>query len=334
MRVRALPFTATALTTSAALLLTACGGGDSTDDEKRPQKPAAANATARAGVVDRAEANRIVDHYEKVNNAANKARNAKLLSTVEGGNLLERSSAAYEQFATMSAKDQKAYVKPFFYKERTFFIPAKGEADWFMFTGRSTDTPEARRSLHVFDKTKDGWRMTVSVAAGTTLPKIATGADGLATPVAATARTGAHAPAGIPDAYEDLWATGGRKDGKILADNKVTREAKDGYRGRNDGWDPRQARRYFLRSEPKHRDTYALKTADGGTLAVVPLAHQQISRVLHGGLQITPDAEGKIYDPRPRAIVIDDFHGQALTHLPPTGKPRVLAARYEFVDSH
>ncbi|MEU6680307.1 hypothetical protein [Streptomyces sp. NPDC046925] len=277
MRVRALPLTATVLTATAALLLTACGNGDTPDDAKRTKKPAAADATARAaGVVDRAEAHRIVDHYEKVSNAANKARNARLLSTVEGGNLLERSSAAYEQFETLSAKDQKAYVEPFFYKERTFFIPAKGKADWFTFTGRSTDTPEARRSLHVFDKTEDGWRMTVSVAAGTTLPKIATDADGLATPVAATAGAGAHTTADIPDAYEDLWTTGGKKEGRILADNKVTREAKDGYRDRNDGWDPRQARRYFLRSEPKHRDTYALKTADGGTLAVVPLAPDQL----------------------------------------------------------
>lgn len=42
--------------------------------------------------------------------------------------------------------------------------------------------------------------MTVSLAAGTNLPKLATDADGLAVPVAAAARTGAHAPADVPGA--------------------------------------------------------------------------------------------------------------------------------------
>ncbi|WP_190085384.1 hypothetical protein [Streptomyces longisporoflavus] len=334
MHVRSLPLTATALTATAALLLAACSGADSTDDTKNARPAPSDGAAGATGVVSRAGAHRIVDRYEKVNNAANKTRNARLLATVEGGNLLERSSAAYEQFETLSAKEQKAYVKPFFYQERRFLIPARGEADWFMFIGRSNNSTGAGRSVHVFDKSRDGWRMTVSVPAGTDFPKIATGADGLATPVAATARTGPHTPADIPDAYEDLWSTGGRKEGRILADNKVAREAREGYRDRNDGWDPRQAGRFFLRSEPEHRDTYALKTAEGGALAVVPLAHQQVSRVLSGGLEITPDAEGKIYDPRPRPVVIDDFHGQALAHLPATGKPRVLSARYEFVDSH
>lgn len=332
MHRRVLPLTATALTATAALLLAACGDRKDIVDPNHPARATAGSVKAH-GVVSLAEANRIVDHYEDVNNRANKRQDAKLLATVEDGNLLERSTAGYEQLRTLSTKDQRDYVKSFAFKERKFYIPARG--DWFMFIGTSTETADARPSVHVFDKSSGNWRMTVSVDVRTTMPRIATDTNGLVTPATVTAHTGAHAPEDIPDAYEDLWATGGRREGRILANNALVKEAKEAFHVRNEDWsDARRGNRYFPRTNPKHNDAYALKTANGGTLAVVPIAHQQITRVNNPSLKITPDAKEKIYDPRPRTLIIDDFHGQALTHLHPAGKPRIISVQYEMVDSH
>lgn len=186
-------------------------------------------------------------------------------------------------------------------------------------------------------RTVTRWRLRVALplqAAGP-LPRIATTRSRLATEVDATSGSGGPRPRpyDVQRAYEDLWQTGGTDEARLLAPNAVTKEARSTYRHRDDELGAEGARRHFVPVSPRHRDSYALRTADGGVLAVVPLAHEQRLRVTRPDYQITPSDEEAVYDPAPRSTVISTFHGQALAHLPRQGRPTVLSAKYALVDS-
>ncbi|MBO8199130.1 hypothetical protein JW613_12545 [Streptomyces smyrnaeus] len=206
-------------------------------------------------------------------------------------------------------------------------------------TGEGEARAEGRRRTNGAreGRTVTRWRLRVALplqAAGP-LPRIATTRSRLATEVDATAGSGGPRPRpyDVQRAYEDLWQTGGTDEARLLAPNAVTKEARSTYRHRDDELGAEGARRYFVPVSPRHRDSYALRTADGGVLAVVPLAHEQWLRVTRPDYQITPSDEEAVYDPAPRSTVISTFHGQALAHLPRQGRPTVLSAKYALVDS-
>ncbi|MET9858540.1 hypothetical protein ABZY93_04310 [Streptomyces smyrnaeus] len=206
-------------------------------------------------------------------------------------------------------------------------------------TGEGEGRAEGRRRANVAreGRTVTRWRLRVALplqAAGP-LPRIAKTRSRLATEVDATPGSGSPRPRpyDVQRAYEDLWQTGGTDEARLLAPNAVTKEARSTYRHRDDELGAEGARRHFVPVSPRHRDSYALRTADGGVLAVVPLAHEQRLRVTRPDYQITPSDEEAVYDPAPRSTVISTFHGQALAHLPRQGRPAVLSAKYALVDS-
>ncbi|MEU4965804.1 hypothetical protein [Streptomyces smyrnaeus] len=206
-------------------------------------------------------------------------------------------------------------------------------------TGEGEARAEGRRRANGVreGRTMTRWRLRVALplqAAGP-LPRIATTRSRIATEVDATSRSGGPRPRpyDVQRAYEDLWQTGGTDEARLLAPNAVTTEARSTYRHRDEELGAEGARRHFVPVSPRHRDSYALRTADGGALAVVPLAHEQRLRVTRPDYQITPSDEEAVYDPAPRSTVISTFHGQALAHLPRQGRPAVLSAKYALVDS-
>jgi hypothetical protein len=189
-------------------------------------------------------------------------------------------------------------------------------------------------SVLVFVKGDGRWRLRVVLELQTgRLPRIARNAEGVATAVPTAVKRGKLSADDIPAAYEDLWQTGGKKEGTGLAANPVTREARSTYRSRDDALGAQGARKRFVPRAPRYDDSYALRTADGGVLALVPLAHEQRLRVTRPGLQITPSAEEAVYAPAPRTAILTTFHGQALAQLPRRGLPVVLAAKYALVGS-
>ncbi|GAA2603004.1 hypothetical protein [Streptomyces axinellae] len=348
---RCLPAPAMALAVALVLGTAACDRGTegraegsvSGQGARERGTPHAGGRPQARGAVTVARAERLLDRYERLVNKANKARNIALLAQAEAGNALERSRAGYEQYQALSRRERAAATRPFSYRNRIFHIPAG--ADWFLVTATRTPreppgAPEAstasRRPAGVllFANRNGHWRLraALELQAGR-LPRLAEDAEGLARTVSTAATSGELSAEDIPAAYEDLWQTGGKDEAATLAPNPVTREARSTYRDRDDALGAQGAHKRFIPRAPRYGDSYALRTADGGVLALVPLAHEQRLRVTRPGLQLTPSAEEAVYDAAPRTVIVTTFHGQALVRLPPRGAPVMLAAKYALVGS-
>ncbi|MGW5657246.1 hypothetical protein [Streptomyces humi] len=327
---RRLALTAVAITAGASL--TACGG--SPKGSASTPTTSASSTSAPDGVVTTATATKLVDTYEKANNQANKTRNERLLSTVEGGQLHELSKAEYKLWSAWSAKDQKEYGTSFYYRKREYLIPPAGRATWFAVEATSTyDTKY--RALLIFDKVGTAYKMVFSVYVKGKLPKISLDGNGHATPADTSKKVGALAPDELGAAYEDFFETGGRKDAAAFASTESSKESSKIYQDRDDV-NGRWATKSFFAADPTFTKTYALKLADGGTLAVFPTAHtseQLLKPAYRSSFQITPADEEAVYDSQKRVVVTDEFQGQALAELSTTTKPRMLGLRYRMVDS-
>ncbi|MFF3763610.1 hypothetical protein ACFYYR_05915 [Streptomyces sp. NPDC001922] len=310
-----------------AVLASGCNGALSAKRD-RDDKRVSQRKPATAAQVTRADAEKVMDRYERVNNAANKKQDAGLLDTIEAGNLLERDKATYEQFETLSKKDKDAYRQGFAYRKRTYLIPAG--ANWFAVTATPTYSKETQ--LVVFEKKSGTWKMTASVWPKEELPELAKGPGGRAVAVDPGTKSGPLAPNELTNAYEDVFETGGRKGGKVFGPSSTLSGTKKIHRDRGKELGP-GARVTFFETEPAHTETYALKTANGGVLAIAPLSHKIETLVTRPGLEITPSDKEAVYDSRRRPVVITDLHGQGLFHLPARGRPTSLDVTYEIVDS-
>ncbi|WP_367318858.1 hypothetical protein [Streptomyces sp. HUAS ZL42] len=326
-----------ALGMAAAVILTACRSGS---DERAAVgdagKPKASGAPAPTGVVTRQQAAEIVDHYEAVNNKANKVRDKKLLATVEAGQTYEQSQACYEQWKAWSAKDQKEFGKAFFYRDRQYLIPATGTATWFAVKATNSNSTE-QEVLMIFDKFGSTYKMVASLYEGETpLPEVATDSQGLATPVDPAKPVGALAPDQLAFAYEDLLETGGAREGKGLASTPSTEKALHDHNQRLTGNLAPYSILKFYGMEPVHKDVYALRLANGGALAVFPSAYAHV-RMLKpqymSSFHINPTEAEAVYDPAGRDSITNEDQGQGLAELTPTGKPKVIVVQFTMVDS-
>lgn len=322
-------------TLGAALLLTGVTtvtlSGCASDDKTAQDSPASAPRTSAPpqGVVTRAEADKILDHYQEVNNKANKARDASALATVEAAQLYARSKAGYEQYSTRSAKGKKALDDPFYYTKRSFYIPPKG--NWF---AAQAFTTGKNRTFMIFEKsaaTDGSWKKVASLFPQQALPAPKT-QDGLAATADVDTSVGQMAPTGVTDAVEDLFASGGTKEGKSLSQsNKNAKRILTTHKERGDSLGPKATVNFFPIT-PLHRKTYTLTTSSG-VLVIAPLAHKQESLVKTSGLQITPGESEAVYNKTPRSVVVDSFQGETVVHLPLRGKPEIIDYQYAMVDS-
>ena len=333
---RAAGVTAVACLSAAALALSGCtsaGSGDGGGDRK-----ARAEATAEATgepVLTTDAAQQVVDHYVDVNNRANARQDAELLGTVEAGPVHERSTAEYRQFATRSPKEKDEYAGAFRYEDLTFHIPSGG--DWFAATARVAD--DGQRRILVFEKSgggaggKDTWKMTGVVHLDEKVPEIASGSRGAAATAEPDAASGSLTPRQVTAAVADLYATGGKKTGGKLARTKSVQRALKIHRERDRALGKLGVRKTFVPARPEPPRVHALRTSDGGTLPVVPLAHTVRTTATRPGRSVTPSSREAVYDPDPRRTVTDTHVGQAAAYLPPTGRPRVLGTDYAMTDS-
>ncbi|MEU9190816.1 hypothetical protein AB0D14_41235 [Streptomyces sp. NPDC048484] len=204
------------LSVTTAAALTACGAGSEEDAQTNGDAKASASPIP-AGAITAADAEKVVDAYEKANNEANKtqgSRGATLLGTVEAGQVHEQSLADYEQFKTWPKAEQAKYGKPFVYTSREYYIP---DADrWFAV--KATTTGSKSEGLLIFDKVGSRFKMVASVYTEdkTAIPEIAV-QNGLATAVDPSKRVGTLAPNQLGTAFEDLVESGGKKEGQQLA---------------------------------------------------------------------------------------------------------------------
>ncbi|MFH8236915.1 hypothetical protein [Streptomyces sp. NPDC018321] len=325
-----------ALGLTGALVLTACGGAVDKDTD---DAPAGKTDAARQGLLTEQAAGEVVDEYERVNNRANAKRDEKLLGTVETGQVHEQSKADYKQWETWSEEDRKSYASAFRYTDREYLIPAADSGvTWFAVKARSSADQDQEEVLLVFDKAGGSYKMTMTVYADEgPLPEIAVDEQGLVTPADPSAKVGTLAPAQLGEHYEDFFETGGKeKATKTFAATGTSKDAVEVHEEGPDDDVERYATEKYFAADPAHPKVYALRLADGKTLALFPTAHTSelmLKPRYMSGFDITPTEEQSLYDAAKRDVVTDEFQGQALGVLDPKGKPRVIAAEYRLVDS-
>ncbi|WBB61403.1 hypothetical protein O7599_02255 [Streptomyces sp. WMMC500] len=335
----------TAISTAAAglaalLLATACSGGSEDDtggsgDEKARPRPLLSEARARA----------VLENYVETNNAANADLDGEALGEVEGGALYQQSRAQYRQFPTYEKKYQKLYRKPFRYRadEAAFHIPARG--DWYM-----VDAPvegpgydEGDRSLLVFERTGGTWKNVASVGIQGRVPEVARGDGGLPTALPADAEVGTTALDGLDDAVNDLYVSGGKKDGRLLADSEVRANMvkdhatrRDWIRPEHDGSfetefesvNPKWDEAY----EPAFPEVYALRTADGGALAVFNSYDARVDFATRPGFHIVPGDATRLYVKEKEPLGVREYYAvQNAAHVPDDGKVEQLGGEVEMI---
>ncbi|MGW7261400.1 hypothetical protein [Streptomyces sp. NPDC054834] len=286
-------------------------------------------------MVSQTTAKKIVDNYEKVNNQANAVLDGKLLTTVEAGQVYAMDKATYALAATWSGKDKKDYSKSFSYQDRRYVIPAKGS--WFAVQAKSSEAGHDSVML-IFDKVGGTYKMVMSLWAddGQPLPKLAFDSHGLAEAVNPADKVGALAAADVSAAFEDLYATGGAKDGKNLASTKVVKEAVKAYRdsSTNGTADGIATKRFFAKT-PADTSVYALRMANGGVLAMFPTCHNQealVKEAYRSSRELVPNDEESTLGAHRGPVITDVFEGQGLAEL--TSKTaRITAIGWQQVDA-
>jgi hypothetical protein len=288
-------------------------------------------------VVTVKEAAAVVTAYEETNNRANARRDAKLLASVEAGQLNVQSQADYEQFRTWPKKKQAYYGSGFRYTHREYLIPRKGAASWFAVRATASGAQAGSASLLVFDQVGGAFKLVLAVyAEKTPLPRVAVDKNGFVTPADPGERVGSLAPAELGAAFEDLVETGGKKSGAELASTPVVKDAVKLYADRDRRDNSRYATNRFFAKPAKDPSVYALRLAGGGVLVAFPSAHTletMLRPAYRSSYKINPDTEEAVYNREGRVVITDEFQGQALATLSPSGKARVLAREYRMVDS-
>ena len=263
----------TVLLAAASLTLTAgCSSSSSSSPKTSPTRK------AEQPVVSTAQADRIVDTYQSLNNQANARLSTTLLAKAEGGAMLAFDRAYFKQAHGLDQKDVKANLAPFVYVHRTFYIPpAASKADWFMMKAQGADLKDGKPGtvwttttrFLVFRHTSGGWRSVVagdfSGAEQKDVPRIAVDRDGLAQVADPTAKIGSTAPKDLPAQVTDLYVTGGTNS--TLTKTKARDAAISDWGDRTSTLDD-HAFADYKKTAPRDGTTYALRTADGGALVL------------------------------------------------------------------
>lgn len=326
------------------LVAAGCGGGSAGDSGSGSGSGSASEgkkSAAPAGVVTRAKAAKLLDHYEKVNSQANKKSDPKLLSTVEGGPVFEQSKATYKLQKNWSKKDLAAYREPFVYVDRKFYIPKKGTADWFAVVAHSKNPGKKKGKypgILIMEKQSSGdWKLVAGSYSETKwLPEFAKDKDGFAVPVSDSAKkTGPMAPEGLSDALVELYTSQGPTSATGLADSATVKSVRDVPKKQNRLLSPHGEAK-FSRGEPTHEEIHTLRTANGGALSVFSTEVREHDRGTSSIASITPSDSMKIHlgsSSSMPSFFVDWLH-QTSAYIPPkTGKVRFLGTEWDMTDA-
>jgi len=313
---------------AAALIALTAGCGIADEGSSSSQDKAGDAQRIARGVVSKQKASQLLDRYVSVNNRANKARDGKLLSTVEGGALLEQSKAGYAQYKVSSAKEKAGYGIPFYYVDRQYLIPRQGTASWFAVSARIKDREgKAKlRSLLVFDHEEgEPWKIVASVLVPKKHPVApARDKDGFVQTVAGSAQHGAMAPEELKDGLQKLYterdvAASGLKPNKLARDINtgawnVVDEVGEGGTMR------------WLDGGTRHTKTYPLKMRSGQVYAVFNTPVDRSVRVTKPGYSAEPNKYEQIYVGEGGAPgFMNSYLHQSFAVIPVSGKPELLS---------
>ncbi|MBO8188738.1 hypothetical protein [Streptomyces spirodelae] len=322
---------------SLVLVAAGCGGGSAKDAKGGTgAKADGKEQSAAVGVVSRAQAAKLIDRYEKVNNRANKNSDPKLLSTVEGGAVFQQSKATFKMQKNWTAKRRAEYREPFTYVDRKYYIPRKGTADWFAMVAYSQG-PDGKKGkfpgILVMEKQKGGgWKMVTATYSETKkLPRLAKDKDGFAVPVTNTAKkAGALAPDSLSDSLLDLYTEQVTPEGGFRP-SKTTKWISKIPKTQNKLLNPHGAAE-FSRGESTHESVYALRTRNGGSLAVFSTEVREHDRGTQLTATIHPSDKMKVYVGETSgapAFFVDWLHISS-AYIRPQGRPHLLGSEYEM----
>lgn len=299
------PAAAATLAALAALTAAGCGSGGKGGPFGGGDAPQPA--------LTRQEAEAAVDRYERVTNQARRDGDAEALARAEAGSLLRRSTAEIVK------GEEPTEVS---YRDRRFYIPAGGER-WFLVSATSGD----REHLLTFAERDGRWKAVseLTVLPDDEVPDVELSNHGLATAVPGAAA------AQVADHVESVWEARGEVPDGALADSPALADLRSSAAREPED---HLVDRAYQRITPEERTVYALRAADGGTLAVVPLGHEMTETSRQEGADLVPTADQAALGAR-RAPTITSTHlGEAAAHLPEDGGPaRLVTYEYEMTDA-
>ncbi|MEO3750216.1 hypothetical protein [Streptomyces sp. B6B3] len=269
-------------------------------------------------------AEQAVDRYERISNDAHRAGDAERLAEAEAGSQLQRDTA---RLTKREALEPDAAHTDVFFEEREYFIPAGGEP-WFLVSAVSSADPDRHQRLLTFAERGEDWKLVsaLEVLEDDEVPEIELDGGDLAEAVPAEDDGLLITPAAVTEHVEETWEHRGELQGDVWGDTPALDDLCQ--EAAREPEDPLIAREYE-RATPEHPEVYALRTAGGGVLAIVPLGHTMTETVQGSNANLVPSEEAAVLGVSPQPSIASTFRGEAAAYLPP-GDHRAQLVTYEY----
>ena len=229
-------------------------------------------AAAGAPAITEAEAQQVLETYNKKNNKANAKLNSKLLRTIETESAFAIDNAVYRIGRKLDPNNEDP-IQPYQWVDPEFHIPTipEGTAPWFVVEASTDSSPDERDVLLL---TSEGqgkpWKIALYASVDEGLPELATDADGAAIAVDPTEAAELQAaPADVAAAHATYLTSG--EDTPEAAGLGADQRSQEIVDEMYDGTDLRET---FASADSFKRKVAvadyavrALQTADGGAVA-------------------------------------------------------------------
>jgi len=308
-----------AIPVAVGLALSSCAYLPGTAADEAPANP----------VITQAQATEVVKNYSVVNNKANRKHDARLLSTVENGDLFAGSAAGYTMLDRLGAKNK---YTPFTYIKPVAYAPPAGAYPqaFVVYSGNSADPRQNALSVFRRFDAATPWKRVVSGFSESKLPAIQVGETGMATMTAPTASGYAVAPIDVAPALAKAMAGATLPAGVTFATSPiVTRynEAQSADRVAVKG--KGTSARVFTPTE----EIYTIKTQDGGVLVMGGMNWRQAESYTDGWQSI-PKKGDEIYPlyPDPITSFKSDHKAMWAVQVPVTGPLKLVSWMSTWAD--
>lgn len=288
-----------------------------------------ADAPPARPVITQAQVNEVMKNYSAVNNKANGKRDARLLATIENGDLFAESAASYAMLGRLG--DEAAY-KPFTLPKPVVFAPPEGAYPQAFFVYSKNSANPKVNVLSVFRRfdAATPWKRVVSGFSESTLPTIAVDTSGMATMVAPTASGYAVKPIEVAPALAKAMLGATNPEGAKFATSPIlTRFSKAYATDRAAVGGKGTATRAFTPT----KDIYAIKTQDGGVLVMGGMDWRRAESYT-GGWQYTPKKGDEHYSlhPDPLTSFYAEYKATWAVQIPVKGPLKLVSWSSSWTD--
>jgi hypothetical protein len=303
----------------AGLVLTGCGVLPTQKAATPPERP----------MITQAQAVALMKSYDTTNNKANATRDAKLMATIEDGDLLAQSLGSY----TMSGRlGDKTPYKPFTHPKPITFVPPAGAYPRAFFVYSKGSSNAKINILNVFRRSDAAapWKK-VLLGYSEGLPPIAVGPSGLATVVAPGASGYAVKPIDVAPLLAKAMLSAKSPEGAKFATSPILTEYHKDYVGEQAS--ARIGHGKATRTFAPTKDIYAVKTKDGGVLVMGGMSWQRAAS-LTGTWQWTPKKSSDTYRLHPTSYssFVSDQKAMWVVQVPVKGPLKLVSWASSWAD--